>query len=229
MDLDVWLNFISPEGPCFDPATLPIPGSPVALSMIEALVESYVKQPHEEIRVLEVGSFCGISALTWGRSLERLGVQAYTIHCVDLWYHSGGVRFGPETVEVSRTRNAFNHEIAKFNLSKSIGFSHVTEVIGDSRVALKGMRDGFFDLIYIDGYHGYQVVVQDIENAFRLCKRGGIICGDDYDCSQEMMAVIPAESRESDHYIMPPTEVGVHPGVVLAVNQLLGMPMTYGG
>jgi hypothetical protein len=44
MDLGCWLNFISPDGPCFDLATLPIPGSPVALSMIEALVEERVKR-----------------------------------------------------------------------------------------------------------------------------------------------------------------------------------------
>src|SRR5215475_14051327 len=54
MDLAVWLNFISPDGPCFDPAVLPIPGSPVALSMIEALVDEHVKQ-HDEITVLEIG------------------------------------------------------------------------------------------------------------------------------------------------------------------------------
>ena len=28
---------------------------------------------------------------------------------------------------------------------------------------------------------------------------------------------------------MPPTDVGVHPGVVLAVDQLLGVPRSYGG
>src|SRR5207253_3660603 len=108
MDLDVWLNFISPDGPCFDSATLPIPGSPVALSMIDALVEGYVPRSGEEIRVLEVGSFCGISALTWGRALERLGIADYTIYCVDLWYHSGGVKYDPDKIEVPRGRNAFN-------------------------------------------------------------------------------------------------------------------------
>jgi len=228
MDLDVWLNFISPTGPCFDSATLPIPGSPVALSMIDALVEAYVARHQEKIRVLEVGSFCGISAVAWGHALERLGITDYTIYCVDLWYHSGGVQYDTDKIEVVRGRNAFNHEIFKFNISKSIGLSHVVEVIGDSRVALRGMRDGFFDMVYIDGYHGYDVVARDIENAFRVCKRGGIICGDDYDCSPEMMKAIPDEARDRDHYVMPPTDVGVHPGVVLAVDSLLGAPQPYG-
>src|SRR5215813_4847845 len=70
MDLGCWLNLISPDGPCFDLATLPIPGSPMGLSMIEALVEEKVKR-RDGIRVLEIGSFCGISTIAWGRALER--------------------------------------------------------------------------------------------------------------------------------------------------------------
>src|SRR5262245_26125371 len=228
MDLDCWLNFISPDGPCFDPAVLPIPGSPVALSMIEALVDEHVKQ-RDETRVLEIGSFCGISTLTWGRALERVGVRDYMIYCADRWYHSGVIRYGSDKVEIAGERDTFNHEIFRFNISKSIGLAHVTEVIGDSRVALRGLRDGFFDVIYVDGYHGYDVVVEDIPNAFRVCKLGGIICGDDYDCSPAMMEMIPNEAIHWDEYIMPPTDVGVHPGVVLAVNRLLGVPRPYGG
>jgi hypothetical protein len=56
MDLGVWLNFLSPDGPCFDLATLPIPGSTVSLSMIEGLVESHVRGP-QAVRVLEIGGF----------------------------------------------------------------------------------------------------------------------------------------------------------------------------
>jgi len=179
--------------------------------------------------VLEVGSFCGVSAIAWGRALERIGVQNYMIYCADLWYHSGATRYGPETLEIPRTRNAFNHEIFKFNVSKSIGPSRVTEVIGDSRISLRALRDGFFDAIYIDGYHGHDVVREDIVNAFRLCKPQGIVCGDDYDCSPEMLAAIPGEAMQWDHYVVLPTEVGVHPGVVLAVNELFGPPRPYGG
>ena len=153
MELGCWLNFISPDGPCFDLATLPIPGSPVALSMIEALVEEKVKR-RAGIRVLEIGSFCGISTMAWGRALERVGVHDYVIYCADRWYHSGVFRYGPDSVEVARERDAFNHEVFRFNISKSIGLALVIEVIGDSREVLRGLRDGFFDVIYVDGYHG---------------------------------------------------------------------------
>src|SRR5262249_44117094 len=119
------------------------------------------------------------------------------------------------------------HEIFKFNISKTIGLQHVVEVVGDSRIALKGMRDGFFDVVYVDGAHGYDIVFQDITNAFRVCKRGGRICGADYDCSARMMRAIPGSARQLDEYVMPPSNVGVHPGVVLAVDALLGSPRLY--
>src|SRR5262249_4045729 len=98
MELGCWLNFISPDGPCFDVATLPIPGSPVALSMIEALVEEKVKR-RAGIRVLEIGSFCGISTMACGRALDRVGVQDYVLYCADRSYHSRVLRYGPSMVE----------------------------------------------------------------------------------------------------------------------------------
>src|SRR5262245_3548541 len=148
MDLSTWLNFVSPGGPCFDLATLPIPGSPVSLAMIDALVEAHVRSRGDEITILEIGSFCGISTLTWGYALERLGISNYTIYCVDIWYHRGEVKYSHDKLEVLRARNSFNHEIFKFNIAQSIGLSHVVEVIGDSRVGLARLRDGFFDVVY---------------------------------------------------------------------------------
>src|SRR5262245_5628261 len=228
MDLSAWLNFISPGGPCFDLATLPIPGSPVSLAMIDALVEAHVKPRGDDITILEIGSFCGLSTLTWGYALERLGISKYTIYCVDIWYHGGEVKYSPEKLAVMRGRNSFNHDIFKFNIAQSIGLSHVVEVIGDSRVGLARLRDGFFDVVYVDGYHGYDAIASDIAHAFRLCRPGGIICGDDYDCSPEMMQSIPDDARQLDEYKVGSTDIGVHPGVVLAVDGLLGAPLSYG-
>jgi predicted O-methyltransferase YrrM len=228
MDLSVWLNFTSPAGLCFDLATVPIPGSPVSLSMIDALVEAHVGPRREEVTVLEIGSWCGLSTVTWGRALERIGVRNYTIYCVDIWHHAGDIRYDAEKLEIQRERNAFNHDIFKFNVQNSIGWSRVVELIGDSRVSLNGLRDGFFDIVYVDGHHGYDMIRSDIENAVRLCTVGGIICGDDYDCSPEMMRMIPDDAKQLDEYKMPGTDVGVHPGVVLAVDDLLGVPRPYG-
>src|SRR5262249_41041586 len=177
---------------------------------------------------LEVGGFRRISTLALGYALERLGINDYAIYCVDIWYHGSEVKYFPEKLEVMRVRNSFNHDIFKFNIAQSIGLSHIVELIGDSRAALEGVRDGFFDVIYVDGHHGYDMIASDIENAFRACRPGGIICGDDYDCSPEMMQSIPDDAKQLDDYKVPSTDIGVHPGVVLAVDGLLGVPRSYG-
>jgi predicted O-methyltransferase YrrM len=228
MDLTAWLNFTSRRRACFDPVTAPIPGSPVPLSMLDALVERHIEPRGRSVNLLQIGTWCGISTIVLGRALQRVGVEDFTIYCVDIWHHAGDVRYNAESTDFRHERNVFNHEIFKFNVQTSLGWSHVVELIGDSRVSLKGLRDGFFDLIYVDGHHGYEPISSDIENAFRLCAIGGVICGDDYDCSPAMMLAIPDDAKWLDEYPMPPTAIGVHPGVVRAVDEALGVPRPYG-
>lgn len=38
----------------------------------------------------------------------------------------------------------------------------------------------FFDMIFIDGDHSYETVVQDINNASQVLKDGGLLCGHDF-------------------------------------------------
>jgi hypothetical protein len=113
-------------------------------------------QPHRLPLATHSGDQRPLSAKPIGAALlyEPVGVYDYVIYCADRWYHSGVFRYGPDSVEVARERDAFNHEVFRFNISKSIGLALVIEVIGDSREVLRGLRDGFFDVIYVDGYHG---------------------------------------------------------------------------
>ena len=40
--------------------------------------------------------------------------------------------------------------------------------------------DQYFDWVYIDGDHTYEVVLKDLEFYYPLVKKGGYLCGDDY-------------------------------------------------
>jgi predicted O-methyltransferase YrrM len=42
------------------------------------------------------------------------------------------------------------------------------------------MRDGYFDIIYIDGDHTYDAVCEDLKAWYSKVRPGGIICGDDF-------------------------------------------------
>ena len=51
--------------------------------------------------------------------------------------------------------------------------------------ALNGFPDGSFDLIYVDGNHSFEHVLQDLVVAYRKLRRGGFLCADDWDWKDE--------------------------------------------
>lgn len=197
--------------------------------MIDAPAELYVtrKQPRD-VRVLEIGSWVGTSAIAWGKILERLGITKYLIYCCDVWYHHKVVPLGTGHTTIGNWPDSFNHELFRFNIQKSIGLHHVVEVIGDSTVTLNGLRDGPFDLVYVDGYHGYDVASMDMLSAIRLCRNGGIICGDDYDCTSEMIERLPIDRLNDDGQILDGWDWGLHAGLSKAVDDILGVPLPFG-
>jgi predicted O-methyltransferase YrrM len=222
MFLGAWLNHITPDGPCFDPSVNPIPGSPVPLCLIDALAKSRAVGKHT-VRVLEIGSFVGTSALAWGNALKEVGVPDWRIYCADAWHHFDDVRHSANGTLIVNNPAAFNHEIFKHNVQKLLGFGNVVEVIADSEKSLDGLRDGYFDFVYVDGFHGYTVATSDIRHALRLCAPDGVICGDDYDCGPD--AQRGCDDWEADQMIVD--GVGVHPGLSRAVDELLGAPQPF--
>ena len=51
---------------------------------------------------------------------------------------------------------------------------------GKFKDILPSFKEGSFDLVYIDGNHGYEDVVTDIKDALPLLKKGGVMSGHDY-------------------------------------------------
>jgi len=50
-----------------------------------------------------------------------------------------------------------------------------------STTAGNSFSDNYFDWVYIDGNHLYEFVKKDLELFYRKVKKGGYICGDDYE------------------------------------------------
>ncbi len=101
------------------------------------------------LRILEVGSLFGVSALVLARYGE--------VHCVDLW--------------------GFPHGLESFLLAVK-GWP-VQAIQGSSTDILPTLPDQAYDLIYLDGDHRYPVVEEDCRQALRLVTPDGLICGDD--------------------------------------------------
>lgn len=60
---------------------------------------------------------------------------------------------------------------------------------GTSSEAESRLDNDFFDFVYIDGDHSYQGVRNDLCNYYPKVKKGGLLCGDDYNIQSVYSAV----------------------------------------
>jgi predicted O-methyltransferase YrrM len=125
----------------------------------------------ENVHLLEIGSSEGRSAIWFLDNV--LTHPTSSITCVDVF-----------SARVKETR--FDHN------TKLSGFSNkVTKIKGRSQEVLKLLREGSYDVIYIDGSHRAADVHVDALLSWALLKPGGIIIFDDYAWKPEK----PPEAR----------------------------------
>src|SRR5208282_142278 len=127
--------------------------------------------------VLEVGSYCGLSACALG--------QPGPLTCVDTFTDS----WGPTEAE-RYTRPEFDANMRMMGLSP-----RVLEM--DSKVALPmlAQEGAKFRLILIDGGHSYKEAHPDLMNAKVLLSEGGIIIVDDANVGDVLRATMDAGLR----------------------------------
>lgn len=98
---------------------------------------------------------------------------------------------------------------------------NIRAVQGDSTVVLPALKRRSFDLIYVDGCHVWPVVDEDLRQAKRLIRKGGVICGDDLErvitSDSDAAPLVPFRHMDYLH-----DEGGFHPGVSLAVFHAFG-------
>ena len=111
---------------------------------------------------LEIGSFEGMSTI-W--MLENILTNKDSrLFCIDAW--------------AEWTGDAFVRFVENINKG---GFKNKVDIIkGNSSTYLSIFPDDYFDFIYIDGNHDEKAVIKDAVNSFRIVKKRGIICFDDY-------------------------------------------------
>jgi len=103
------------------------------------------------LRILEIGTFRGHSALLW----EEFG----DVTCIDAW------------------TDPLTYAIFKRNV-RLAGKGRIEHIRADSREGMLSLI-GKFDLIYIDAGHDYENCYGDLCRSIPLLTDGGILCGDD--------------------------------------------------
>ena len=173
----------------------------------------------KQIRILEIGAWTGSSSCLISHLVSEL------INYKNISETSELVIIDPWVEYFSKTNDSEHYQHMDKNLSngkaekyfhmnlKKFGEPNVCTLIKDfSEKILGEMESESFDLVYIDGSHMYKNVKYDIEQAIRLVKKGGIICGDDL----ETLSIIDSDAHnkaiaEDRDYIH-----GYHPGVTQA-------------
>lgn len=188
----------------------------------------------KEPSILEVGSWCGASALSWAQGLKVYCEGRGSITCVDAW-----TPFFQKTpdqdADYAKDMDALlesdvAYEIFLHNMG-TVPRSVVTQHIrGLSAKVLPQLRDECYDVVFIDANHAYASVHRDILDSLRLVKDGGIICGDDLNLQlHECDGAFARLHADRDMVTDPTSARNYHPGVTLAVADVFGQVSSWGG
>lgn len=185
-----------------------------------------------ELRILEVGSWAGGSAVVWARSLEKHNDGKGRVLCVDPWKPY----FGDKQPWTSRALYQKMDAASKSGAIVHLFHHNITAAgYGDKVITMRGysddclpaLRSEQFDIVYIDGDHSYKAVGRDLANAKGLCREGGILCGDDLEVQYQAADKANLDANiEKDFILDPGSKTWFHPGVTKAVWECFGQEVS---
>ena len=191
------------------------------------------KKRNQFLKILEIGSWSGASALTWVEALDVHNSGKGVLNCIDAWkpYYSQNEIYDDLSKDIN---DALASDEPYKVFSENIKFIPAAIKVkvhrGWSAEILPKLEQTGFDLVYIDGDHSYQGVSSDIEHSSRLVKDGGIICGDDLERqSHQVDATIAKERPRLDKMLDKTTNTIFHPGVTLAIGEIFGPVSSWHG
>lgn len=138
----------------------------------EQSIDKAGKTKTDPLRILEIGAYEGKST-TW-MSDNLLDHPDSILYSVDTF--EGSIENqGQENLNVLL-------ETYYSNISKSKNFRKIRPIMGNSHTVLPTLinQNHKFDIIYVDGAHDYEDVLQDGIDAFNLLKDDGLMIFDDY-------------------------------------------------
>lgn len=151
--------------------------------------------------IIEVGTFCGASAITMAQAVKDAGLECEIV-CVDTWLGTmDGMRPGHPDHKWIERKNGFPTLYWTFLANvidagmQDIITPFPQTAVNAARAMLKqGVKA---DLIYIDAAHEMQDVIQDINEYHKLLSATGMMFGHDYNHPQVAAGV--RACGEHDH------------------------------
>jgi len=180
---------------------------------LRGLVELIRELGHTHIRVIEVGSWRGLSASVIADAIKQFpnGI----LYCVDHWEGSPSTR---QPWEIEKTKENI-YETFLRNMFILGHFNRVMPIKLDSQRAAAFFPDSFADIIFIDGDHVYEQVKADIGSWWPKVKDGGVLCGHDM---ENHYSRLPEKLRKDPTHLEKDSVQGLHIGVIKAVCDSFG-------
>lgn len=229
-----WLYALGLGGVILPEAIVANQSQPVRQMFMMCMFSLYAEQTKKKyLNVLEIGSYCGCSSVVISECIKHFFGDGM-LYCVDPWkpYHDVVI---PEKGVIPMETGVFMdtaldaglvQEIFRYNIEISGFKDRTVQMIGNTRQLLPIIGDKTFDVIYIDGSHAYEDVKFDIQQAKRLIKEDGLICGDDFEVIWDLV-------RENDVPMNGScaiyNDLSYHPGVSRAIDEELGLRGSYDG
>ena len=123
------------------------------------------------LKYLEIGAFYGANLISVANIFGKH--QNSELHAVDPWIDY-------EEYPEYKNQQASIYDTFKKNIEISGHSDKISVHRGFSRDEIPKFEDEYFDMIYIDGNHEPEYVLEDAVLAFRKLKKGGILIFDDY-------------------------------------------------
>jgi len=198
---------------------------PARKGVMRRLLESELsKTDDKDYKIIEIGSWAGQSALLWASACKKQGKGK--VFCIDTW---GASVISPKEMKDATKKDKimklFLHNIRSSGL-KNIIFP----LRGTSNDIYEILKENTFNFIYIDGDHSYKQFKRDLENYSKLCKVGGVICGDDFEIKLSDLDLDNAK-RHSEEDFIKDTKTGIffHPGIALGIKDFFKNANAYNG
>lgn len=222
------IECLTDQRPYLGPALRALQGVPKRHAYLQAVVELLSKGNHvQAIKILEVGSWAGGSAITWAKAVQKYFGDGEVV-CVDQWAPYFNTGINPEPVYSKMNQAAADGSIYRLFLHniKTSGVGNiVSTIIGNSQNVLPTLQENDFWIVYLDGSHRFPDVLADIQLSVDLVKMGGIICGDDLELQRSGVGLgelIRDVGSEKDYVKSEKCGVFYHPGVTRAVAEIFG-------
>lgn len=164
------------------------------------------------IRIGEVGCYTGKSTAVFADFVRR---QTGTHYAID-WFR------GSEGTGLKNSIYGFDLFIIFMINMREMGLDDsVNLMYMDSDSANKIIKDDYFDLFFIDADHRYEGIKKDIELWLPKIRKGGIICGHDYEAHWKDLT--EDEKKYFDNNLpldlIQYRQTHIHHGIVKAVGE----------